>query len=122
MEEDKIEEEEKIAEEHAENGAATAGTENEGDADEEAEIAKLIKEEDINVVPENTDVSEIDKLTGLPKGNGKLFLLIPVARLHFSFFIDQLLFAIPMLAPYTTINVNKYKAKVTPGTLKRGRA
>ena len=36
--------------------------------------------------------------------------------------IDQLLFAIPMLAPYTTINVNKYKAKVTPGTLKRGRA
>ena len=27
-----------------------------------------------------------------------------------------------MLAPYTTINTNKYKAKVTPGTLKRGRA
>ena len=35
---------------------------------------------------------------------------------------DQLLFAIPMLAPYSTINTNKYKAKVTPGTLKRGRA
>ena len=27
-----------------------------------------------------------------------------------------------MLAPYSTINTNKYKAKVTPGTLKRGRA
>jgi uncharacterized protein YnzC (UPF0291/DUF896 family) len=27
-----------------------------------------------------------------------------------------------MLAPYTTINTFKYKAKVTPGTLKRGRA
>ena len=27
-----------------------------------------------------------------------------------------------MLAPYTTINTNKYKVKVQPGTLKRGRA
>lgn len=33
---------------------------------------KLIKEEDINAVPENTDVSEIDKLTGIPKPKGKL--------------------------------------------------
>ena len=80
MEEDKLDEEEKVAEEpDAENGAAEA-RENEGDADEEAEIAKLIKEEDINVVPENTDVSEIDKLTGLPKGNGKLFPSIPVTH------------------------------------------
>jgi len=76
----------------------------ENEADEEAELAKLIKEEDINMVPENTDVTEIDKLTGMPKPD------------------DQLLFAIPMLAPYSTINTNKYKAKVTPGTLKRGRA
>ena len=80
MEEDKLDEEDKVAEEpDAENGAAAA-RENEGDADEEAEIAKLIKEEDINVVPENTDVSEIDKLTGLPKGNGKLILSIPVSN------------------------------------------
>jgi len=55
-------------------------------------------------MPENTDVTEIDKLTGAPKSN------------------DVLLFAIPMLAPYTTINTNKFKAKVLPGTLKRGRA
>ena len=41
--------------------------EEEKDFDEEAEIAKLIKEEDINVLPEDTDVSEIDKLTGNPK-------------------------------------------------------
>jgi len=27
-----------------------------------------------------------------------------------------------MLAPYTTINTFKYKVKVQPGTLKRGRA
>lgn len=43
----------------------------EGDDDDEEEIAKLIKEEDINMVPESTDVSEIDKLTGMPKANGK---------------------------------------------------
>ena len=41
------------------------------DLDDEEELAKLIKEEDINIMPENTDVSEIDKLTGIPKGNGK---------------------------------------------------
>jgi len=64
----------------------------------------LIKEEEINIIPEDTDVSEIDKLTGVPKPN------------------DVLLFAIPMLAPYSTITTNKYKAKIQPGTLKRGRA
>lgn len=74
------------------------------DVDEEAEIAKLIKEEDINVVPENMDVSEIDKLTGNPKPT------------------DELLFAVPMLAPYSTINTFKFKVKILPGTQKRGTA
>lgn len=32
------------------------------------------------------------------------------------------MFAIPMLAPYPTLNQFKYKVKVQPGTLKRGRA
>ena len=41
--------------------------EDKDDVDEEAEIAKLIKEEEINMIPEDTDVSEIDKLTGVPK-------------------------------------------------------
>ena len=50
------------------SAAAGAGGE---DVDDEEELAKLIKEEDINMVPENTDVSEIDKLTGIPKNNGK---------------------------------------------------
>lgn len=63
-----------------------------------------MKEEDINLVPENVDVSEIDKLTANPKPN------------------DGLLFALPMLAPYSTIQTNKYKVKVQPGTMKRGRA
>ena len=40
-----------------------------------AKILNLIpnnKEEDINLVPEDLDVSEIDKLTGIPKPGGKL--------------------------------------------------
>ena len=41
------------------------------DEADEAEIAKLIKEEDINIVPENIDVTEIDKLTGNPKPKGQ---------------------------------------------------
>ena len=44
-----------------------------------------MKEEDINLVPVEVDVSEIDKLTGIPKHN------------------DILLFGVPMLAPYSTI-------------------
>jgi len=45
-------------------------------------------------MPENTDVTEIDKLTGVPKSK------------------DVVLFAIPMLAPYSTINTFKFKVKV----------
>ena len=48
----------------------------EDDQEDEAEIQKLIKEEDINLVPEDLDVSEIDKLTGIPKPGGKYTILI----------------------------------------------
>ena len=44
-----------------------------------------MKEEDIVVAPESADISEIDKLTGVPHRD------------------DTLLFGIPMLAPYMTI-------------------
>lgn len=44
----------------------------------------------------------MDKLTGNPKGN------------------DNLLFAVPMCAPYTMMNTHKYKAKLLPGKQKRG--
>ena len=43
----------------------------EDDFDDEAEIATLIKEEDINMLPETIDLAEIDKLTGIPKLKGK---------------------------------------------------
>ena len=64
------------------------------DMEEQYELAKLIKEEDINVVPESSDIDEIDKLTGMPRPG------------------DGLMFCIPMLAPYSTTNPNKYKVKV----------
>ena len=50
----------------------TEDQEPDDDAEDAEEIQKLIKEEDINLMPENTDVSEIDKLTGVPKHKGKL--------------------------------------------------
>jgi len=96
--------EEKLREERDEKEEKDEETKTEQDVDEEAEIAKLIKEEDINLVPETVDVSEIDKLTGNPKPT------------------DELLFAVPMLAPYSTINTYKFKVKVLPGTQKRGTA
>jgi hypothetical protein len=44
-----------------------------------------MKEEDINLVPEDIDLNEIDKLTGIPKSN------------------DIILALVPMCAPYTAI-------------------
>ena len=75
-EESKIDSDEKQVSAAAASAAKDAGESDtkvvkNDDEDDEAEIAKLIKEEDINLVPENTDVTEIDKLTGVPKQNGK---------------------------------------------------
>jgi hypothetical protein len=57
-----------------------------GNEDEEKkEIDQLMKEEDINLVPEDVDLNEIDKLTGIPKSN------------------DIILALVPMCAPYTAI-------------------
>lgn len=48
----------------------------EDDLEDEAEIQKLIKEEDINMLPEAMDLEEIDKLTGTPKPKGNSYTLI----------------------------------------------
>jgi hypothetical protein len=53
--------------------------------EEKKEIDQLMKEEDINLVPEDIDLNEIDKLTGIPKSN------------------DIILALVPMCAPYTAI-------------------
>ncbi len=35
---------------------------------------------------------------------------------------DELLFAVPVVAPYNVMNAYKFKVKLTPGTGKRGKA
>ncbi len=52
----------------------------------------------------NAELDMLDSLTGLP-----------VAE-------DELLFAVPVVAPYNTMLAYKYKVKVTPGTGKKGKA
>ena len=109
-----VEEEEKKAEEEevtpadeevvGEDGKSE-DDEDEGNEDEEKkEIEQLMKEEDINVLPEDVDLAEIDKLTGIPKSN------------------DLILALVPMCAPYSAIQTYKYKVKLQAGTLKRGKA
>ncbi len=63
-----------------------------------------MKDEDINVVAEDIDVSEIDKMTGIPKAN------------------DITMGVVPMCGPYSVMQNHKYKVKIQPGQLKRGKA
>ncbi|XP_065371069.1 ribosome quality control complex subunit NEMF homolog [Calliphora vicina] len=60
--------------------------------------------EDLDDVPTGADVEMIDSLTGQP------------------FEDDELLFVIPVVAPYQALQNYKFKVKLTPGTGKRGRA
>jgi predicted ribosome quality control (RQC) complex YloA/Tae2 family protein len=50
------------------------------------------------------DTVEVSKLTGVPVGE------------------DSLLYAVPVCAPYQTLSKYKYRIKLTPGNLKRGKA
>ncbi|XP_055850255.1 ribosome quality control complex subunit NEMF homolog [Episyrphus balteatus] len=61
-------------------------------------------DEDTEDVTVSADVDMLDSLTGNP------------------FEEDELLFAIPVVAPYQALHNYKYKVKLTPGTGKRGRA
>lgn len=51
-----------------------------------------------------TEMDMINTLTGVPVGE------------------DELLFAVPVVAPYNTLQNYKYKVKLTPGTGRRGKA
>ncbi|KAL1397754.1 hypothetical protein pipiens_009510 [Culex pipiens pipiens] len=63
---------------------------------------------DLEEVPDDTpaaaDVDMLDSLTGCPHEE------------------DELLFAIPVVAPYQSLHSYKFKVKLTPGTGKRGKA
>ena len=100
-----VEDEEVVEEETKSEGNDDDDEEEAGNEDEEKkEIEQLMKEEDINIVPEDVDLAEIDKLTGIPKAN------------------DLVLALVPMCAPYSAIQTYKYKVKLQVGTHKRGKA
>ena len=110
-----MEEEEKQEEPHTPDEEVLGGGDDDKQSEEEEEepgneeeekkeIDQLMKEEDINLVPEDVDLAEIDKLTGTPKSN------------------DLILALVPMCAPYSAIQTYKYKVKLQAGTLKRGKA
>ncbi|XP_051159476.1 ribosome quality control complex subunit NEMF homolog [Leptopilina boulardi] len=65
------------------------------------EIGENIEEEDLGPAPE---IDMLDQLTGKPVEE------------------DELLFAVPIIAPYNTLTNYKFKVKLTPGTGKRGKA
>ncbi|KAG2487711.1 hypothetical protein HYH03_013710 [Edaphochlamys debaryana] len=116
--------------EGAEGGAATAGGQakeggeggGEGGAEEDdddavpdegqteaekAEIAALLAEENVEAPLADEDaarLSLLDALTGVPRTE------------------DVLLYAVPVCGPYAALQSYKYKVKVTPGTLKKGKA
>lgn len=71
---------------------------NKADGDD-AEVGDIVEE-----IVVAADVDMLDSLTGIP---------LPE---------DELLFAIPVVAPYSTLLNYKFKVKLTPGTGKRGKA
>ncbi|RKP34361.1 fibronectin-binding protein A N-terminus-domain-containing protein [Dimargaris cristalligena] len=73
-------------------------------ANEAAEIRQLLLEENIVPIEPEDNVSLLDSLTATP------------------FADDILLSAVPVCAPYTALQNYKYKVKLTPGTLKKGKA
>ncbi|XP_076267295.1 nuclear export mediator factor NEMF homolog Clbn isoform X1 [Rhynchophorus ferrugineus] len=65
---------------------------------------KDLNEVDDEEITVQASVDMIDALTGIPLED------------------DELLFAVPVIAPYNTLSNYKFKVKLTPGTAKRGKA
>lgn len=79
---------------------------NDDDAKEKEEFATLLAEEGIEELDEDVKarLTQLDELTGVPRED------------------DVLLHAIPVCAPYRVVAGYKYKVKLVPGTLKKGKA
>ncbi|KAG9299425.1 hypothetical protein G9A89_009377 [Geosiphon pyriformis] len=73
------------------------------DENESEEVRQLLKEENVATL-ENDNLTVLDTLTGVPFPN------------------DILLFAVPVCAPYSALNKYKFKVKITPGSMKKGKA
>jgi hypothetical protein len=104
------------------NGAAGAGDSSDAedeaaealaaaaDEAERAEISALLAEENVAELPyEEGDAAaaalkELDSLTGIPRAD------------------DVLMYAVPVVGPYAALANYKFKVKLTPGTLKKGKA
>ncbi|XP_059610612.1 ribosome quality control complex subunit NEMF homolog [Phlebotomus argentipes] len=63
-----------------------------------------VEGEELDETPAAADVDMLDFLTGAPVEE------------------DELLFAVPVIAPYQTLHNYKFKVKLTPGTGRRGKA
>ncbi|KAN0024141.1 hypothetical protein ACTFIV_008539 [Dictyostelium citrinum] len=124
----KVEEKESDSEEDEESSSSSSESEGEGEGEgeeseekkekrksrkerreekikEEQEIKRLLEEENSSkAVDDQKDITNIDTLTGQPRDD------------------DILHFAIPVVAPYSVFNNYKFKVKLTPGHLKRGKA
>ena len=75
---------------------------------EEQEQVKLLLQEEETIPQEEQNDNELVHILNSFTGN-------PLPN-------DTLLFAIPVCAPYSTLKNYKYKVKLTPGTLKKGKA
>jgi hypothetical protein len=80
------------------------------DEAERAEISALLAEENVAELPyDGSDAAaallkELDSLTGCPQAD------------------DVLMYAVPVCGPYAALANYKFKVKLTPGTLKKGKA
>ncbi|KAI7818715.1 fibronectin-binding protein A N-terminus-domain-containing protein [Gamsiella multidivaricata] len=74
--------------------------------DEREEVRRLLQEENIKMLEpeESENLTVLDGLTGRP---------LPT---------DILQFAVPVCAPYSALQKYKYKVKLIPGTMKKGKA
>lgn len=73
-------------------------------AEEQKEVLAIQEEEGILEAEEGKQADETEKLTGAPVSE------------------DGLLYAIPVCAPYISLQSFKYKVKLTPGPMKKGKA
>jgi hypothetical protein len=80
------------------------------DEAERAEISALLAEENVAELPYDGGdaaaalLKELDSLTGCPRAD------------------DVLMYAVPVCGPYAALANYKFKVKLTPGTLKKGKA
>lgn len=93
-------------EETADQDEAAAPSLEDVNEDEREEVRRLLQEENIRMLePEETEnLTILDGLTGKP---------VPT---------DILQFAVPVCAPYGALQKYKYKVKLIPGSLKKGKA